>query len=253
MQPRILVAESNPERRRLVCEYLADRGYEAAMASTGLDCIDALRGQAPDALVLDLDLPWGGGDGVLRMMQDLPHLRDLPVVVLCSDSTACGGTLPRGVSVLERPLSPAILGDWIDEAIARHHRPACSVLVVDDDLDMRTMLKFGFEREGIPTRIAADGEAALDEISECGEEIAAVLLDVQMPRLDGPKTFEAIREFDPRLPVCFMSGDTGDYEAEELLALGARRVFPKPFHWAEVVEFMLEMIEAKCLVRKEST
>ena len=50
-----------------------------------------------------------------------------------------------------------------------------------------------------------------------------------MPGLDGPATLLALRELDPSLPCCFMTGETGGQTPADLLALGARCVFLKPF------------------------
>jgi DNA-binding NarL/FixJ family response regulator len=59
--------------------------------------------------------------------------------------------------------------------------------------------------------------------------IDVVLMDVQMPGLYGPQTFTLLREIDPHVRCVFMSGNTGRYSAEELIALGASRVLSKPF------------------------
>jgi CheY-like chemotaxis protein len=50
-----------------------------------------------------------------------------------------------------------------------------------------------------------------------------------MPDMDGPRTLGALREIDPHVCCAFMSGDTGDYTVEQLLALGAFDVLQKPF------------------------
>ncbi len=55
-----------------------------------------------------------------------------------------------------------------------------------------------------------------------------MLLDVRMPGLDGPVTLDGLR-VAPDIPACFMSGDMGDYGAEELIRRGAACVIAKPF------------------------
>src|SRR5262249_45350297 len=54
-----------------------------------------------------------------------------------------------------------------------------------------------------------------------GRAVAAVLLDVRMPGLDGPQTLAALRRLDPAVRCCLMSGEPGGYTAEELLRPGA--------------------------------
>ena len=54
--------------------------------------------------------------------------------------------------------------------------------------------------------LAVDGDDALDLYQRHRAEIDLVLLDVQMPGLDGPRTLDALREFDPDVLACFMTG-----------------------------------------------
>ena len=65
-------------------EPLAREGFEVEMALSGLECVSRLRERVPDVLVLEPQLPWGGGDGVLAMMSEDPDLTAVPVMVLTS-------------------------------------------------------------------------------------------------------------------------------------------------------------------------
>ena len=128
---------------------------------------------------------------------------------------------------------PTILVADADRELREVH--AVGILVVDDEPAIRNILQTCLQRDGFRVWTASNGEEALDHCCEHGEEIGVILLDVRMPRLDGPETLDGIREFNPELPVCFMTGDPGDYELKDLLARGARHVFCKPFCLDEVV------------------
>ena len=65
-------------------EPLLQEGFELVMAASGLECVARLRECVPDVLVLEPQLPWGGGDGVLAMMGEFPALAIVPVLVLAS-------------------------------------------------------------------------------------------------------------------------------------------------------------------------
>ena len=108
------------------------------------------------------------------------------------------------------------------------------VLVVDDDATVRNLLALCLRSEGFTIWQAASGGEALDVYAARRNDIDLVLLDVRMPGLDGPRTFAALRQFDPEVRCCFMSGDLGAYTVEELLASGAVGYLSKPFHLAEV-------------------
>lgn len=64
---------------------LVHNGFEVVTASDGIACLDALRSRAPDVLVIESDLPWGGGDGVLGVINDQWPLSNFAVVALISD------------------------------------------------------------------------------------------------------------------------------------------------------------------------
>jgi CheY-like chemotaxis protein len=68
--------------------------------------------------------------------------------------------------------------------------------------------------------------------------IDVVLLDVNMPVWDGPATLAALRALNPDVPCCFMSGDMRPYIEENLLNLGAKAVFQKPFRLDKLIEYL---------------
>jgi len=117
--------------------------------------------------------------------------------------------------------------------------PALSVplgiLVVDDDLLIRTLFTTCLAGQGFEVWTAGSGAEAIEFYREHGSAIAVVLLDVRMPGLDGPHTLVRLRQLDPGVRCCFMSGDMGDYTEEDLLALGALDVVSKPFSLTALV------------------
>lgn len=111
------------------------------------------------------------------------------------------------------------------------------VLVVDDDGHVRNFLGLCLRLHGFSVW-TAEGEEALAIYRRHASAITLVLLDVHMPGLDGPHLLRALKELDPHVRCCFMSGDLGWYCEEDLLALGAERVFIKPFCPDELVEYL---------------
>jgi DNA-binding response OmpR family regulator len=108
------------------------------------------------------------------------------------------------------------------------------VLVVDDDPQVRQFLGLALPRFGFTVWLAPGGEEAVALFREHRQDILLALLDVCMPGLDGPGTLKALRELEPSLLCCFMTGEPGGHTASGLLALGAERVFLKPFALAEL-------------------
>jgi CheY-like chemotaxis protein len=118
------------------------------------------------------------------------------------------------------------------------------ILIADDMALILTLLKFEFESRGFNAWLAVDGDDALDLFRRHRDDIDLVLLDIQMPGLDGPHTLEAMQQLDPGVVACFMSGDAGTYTEEELRRRGAAVVFRKPFRPAEVADCLQRVASA---------
>jgi CheY-like chemotaxis protein len=114
------------------------------------------------------------------------------------------------------------------------HKPG--VLVVDDDALIRSMLRSGLEQHGFKVWLAASGGEALAMYRQHWTAITVVLLDVRMPGKDGLQTLAALRRVAPDVLACFMSGDMGGYQPEELRERGARFVFAKPFSLEDLAQ-----------------
>lgn len=125
------------------------------------------------------------------------------------------------------------------------------VLVVDDCELMRLMMRLALERAGFRVLLANTGSNAIDLYRQHQSTIAAVLLDVQMPGLDGPSTLDALRRFDPAVRTCFVSGDTGQYTPEDLIRRGACAVFFKPFRIIDLSDAVLRMVNGEAPVNME--
>ncbi len=123
------------------------------------------------------------------------------------------------------------------------------VLVVDDEPAVLAVLGVALRQYGFAVHLANGCAEAVAFYEHRGESIVVVLLDVRMPGKDGPQTLAALRERDPAVRCCFMSGDTGKYSVADLLALGATHVFEKPFrslvHLAQTLRQAAELGAAR--------
>jgi CheY-like chemotaxis protein len=118
------------------------------------------------------------------------------------------------------------------------------VLVVDDEHLVRALLQLGLERDGFEVWSASNGREAIDLYREHRERIAAVLLDVRMPGLDGPATLAALRELSPEVRACFMTGDPAAYDPERLQQHGAAYFIAKPFRLDELGDILRLLVQA---------
>lgn len=107
-----------------------------------------------------------------------------------------------------------------------------TVLVCDDDKDIRNALKIYLEQEGYQVLQANQGEVALELLVQ--EEVHLILLDIMMPILDGISTAVKIRE-NFNLPIIFLSAKTEDTDRVLGLKMGADDYVNKPFNPIELL------------------
>jgi len=90
----------------------------------------------------------------------------------------------------------------------RHEVKPCTVLVVEDNRDLRETLAMAFESYDFSVLTAADGVEAMELFHQHRDKIGCVLCDVSMPRMNGWETLAALRQIAPELPVILNSGHT---------------------------------------------
>ena len=106
---------------------------------------------------------------------------------------------------------------------------AATVLVAEDDEDIRALVVYRLERSGYRVVQAQDGEEALRLAAEHQPDLA--ILDVMMPKLDGYEVTRRLRSDDAtsRLPVILLTARTQEADVSEGFAAGADDYIRKPF------------------------
>lgn len=106
------------------------------------------------------------------------------------------------------------------------------ILLVEDDVEISTLLKNFLETEGFEVTAAYDGESACERFFE--EEYALVLLDLMIPKINGMKVMNIIRE-KSMVPIIILSAKDTDSDKTLGLGLGADDYVTKPFSVTEVL------------------
>mgnify|MGYP000860501853 FL=1 len=132
-----------------------------------------------------------------------------------------------------------------------------NILVAEDEIDIRNLIKITLEDEGYSVITACDGIEALKKLKETPVDLA--ILDIMMPRLDGFNLLRKIRE-NSTIPVIFLTARTDDLDKVLGLELGADDYIAKPFSMSELIarvraqlrgnnEYMLPKQENKTLLQ----
>ena len=107
-----------------------------------------------------------------------------------------------------------------------------SVLIVDDEEMMRSLLEKILSREGYKIRTAEDGIAALEMLREEPSDI--IISDMQMPRMTGFELLKVVKNEFPRAGVIIMTAFGDTYTVKDALLLGADEYVTKPFKSYEI-------------------
>ncbi|HEV7281150.1 MAG TPA: ATP-binding protein [Pirellulaceae bacterium] len=124
-------------------------------------------------------------------------------------------------------------------------RLSCRVLVVDDRRDVRLLTRHILQRAGAFVEFAEDGVEALECVRTSlsgGSTFDAVLLDMQMPRLDGYQTAARLRTMGFRAPIIALTADAMQGDMDRCLANGCNAYLSKPIDAAQLVAAVAKFV-----------
>ncbi len=118
-----------------------------------------------------------------------------------------------------------------------------TILLVDDEDIMIDVGKPMLEKLGYGVIVAKGGENAVDAVSESGDNVDLVILDLIMPGMDGSRTFDAIREIHPKMPIILSSGYSLKGKATDIMQRGCNAFIQKPFNISELSQLIRKVLD----------
>lgn len=196
--------------------------------------------QLDQYLAVELDAVIGHREVVVKNLG--PQLAKVPGI---AGATVLGdGSMTLIINPLPLPdfvASHAGIAANVHKAeVSAHQAPR--ILVVDDSLTVRRASQRLLERHGYAVALARDGLDALEQLRL--KTPAAVLLDIEMPRMDGFELLTALRD-DARwrsLPVAMITSRTAERHREHAIKLGATAYLGKPFVEEELLGLLMQWL-----------
>ncbi len=252
----VLLAEGNGTSQRILTEMLANWGvYCEAVAGGGqvLDALDrAAAAGTPFSLVLmSTNLPDMAAPVLVERIHGNAAFVRLPLMLLVNAGERGGGGEQLAEAFVARLAKPIRQSDLLDALIAvagggetsvprslapvprpqRCDAPAVHVLVAEDNPVNQLLVRRILERSGCRVTLADNGQAALDALAE--GEVDVVLMDVQMPVMDGLEATRRIRQAESEtgghVPVIALTAHAMKSDRERCLAAGMDDHIAKPF------------------------
>ncbi len=123
------------------------------------------------------------------------------------------------------------------------------ILVVDDEADLRDVIKLQLEQRGLNVLEAVDGQNAID-ILKSGDNmvnIGLILCDIRMPKVNGVECIRFLREQAPGIPVVVITGYPDSGLANDLMEKGVKEYLVKPVE----KEKLLAVVDAHITAGKD--
>jgi len=259
---RVLLADDNRTSRELIGKQIRAWGWQADAADGGAaalalhDAAQAAR-QPYDVVLADWHMPGMDGPATARAIrQGAPSQ---PVVLMVNafarDRLREISSAAEADAVLMKPVTASSLFDALHQALAARQHGAeraratapgaarlagVHFLLAEDNVVNQTVARGILEHAGATLDVVGDGQAALEHLRAAPWRYRIVLMDMQMPVLDGFSATERIRgELGLTLPVIAMTAGVLESERERCIAAGISDFIAKPV----VIEDMLAVIE----------
>ncbi len=239
----VLVADDNATHRDILREMTRGLGMRPTTVANGEAALAALKQEtaAFDLVLLDHDMPGLNGAAVVLAMRADPRHARLPAVLFTAigerpalDPSAAGPSvwLPKPVTRarLLAALEPLLGGSAQGAMPVDAPRPApLRVLLAEDNEVNRFVAVRILEKEGHTVVTAKNGHEAVERA--LFERFDVVLMDVQMPKMDGLEATRSIRALAPvgqHIPIIALTAQAAAGDAEQVLAAGADLHLAKP-------------------------
>ncbi|MEK8033579.1 PAS domain-containing protein [Ideonella sp. DXS29W] len=278
---RVLLVDDLDLAREAVAEMLGRQGLEVSPCSDGPSaCQQAAEarsaGMPHDLWIIDAGMPPPAGAALLARLRQAPGAAATPALLLSNDGAAASDleAAAAGFSgVLPKPVTPARLRQAITQALGlgaaaraspspalatgpREHLAArhqgARILLAEDNAVNQDVARQILELAGLEVDIAEDGAQALRMLQE--KDYALVLMDMQMPVMDGLQATRAIRHHPRwvRLPVIAMTANALGEDRELCLQAGMNDHVAKPVNPDRLYATLLHWLDSAALRARES-
>ncbi|MEN6665749.1 MAG: response regulator [Phycisphaerae bacterium] len=268
----VLVVDDNPSSRHALCELLESWGLTAKTSPGGAEALEALRrhsvSQNPFGIVLaDLQMPGIGGEELLqRIVADAAIAPTVRVLLVPSETSLEDGNYYRAAhACVFKPVHQSRLFDEIVQAVARSkglsesptrpEAPAAalsaaprdiSILLAEDNEVNQELAAEILRMGGLRCEVVANGRDAVDLLMK--KKFDLVLMDCQMPEMDGLEATRAIRSKESigmvmarrsgRIPIVALTANAVSGERDKCTEAGMDAFISKPFVPDELIRLI---------------
>ena len=239
----ILVIDNDPAVADILERSLGGDGFFVEVVRSGKLGLERAAALMPDLILLDVALPDMSGWSVLSQLKENPLLVHVPVIMHSMIDERSTAARLGAVDYIIKPAERDDLAECVKGNLRARH--GSQILVIDDDVDSRRLARMVFENEGWKVVEACDGAVGLIRVAE--KIPAAIVLDLNMPRLDGFGFLQRLGENPEwkKIPVLVLTaGDLKDDERRKLLGSVDMVVEKGPYSLDTLLRRLRELLGA---------
>jgi len=227
MKPTILIVDDSITVRMDLKESLEGAGFETLLCATAALARDALQRRSFDLVILDVILPDIDGIEFLREIKGSTSTRDIPVMLLSSESEVrdrIRGLKKGADEYLGKPYNSTQVVSRARELVRRNTdtgREKPLILIIDDSVTFRLSLAETLQENGYDVGLAESGEEGLLRAADLRPDI--LIVDQQLPGMDGAEVLRRVR-LDAalrRIPCLFLTASRQAKSELKALEAGA--------------------------------
>lgn len=256
----ILLVEDNIINQKVAAGMLNNLGYRTDIASDGCEAINVLEQKCYDLVFMDCQMPEMDGYEATRIIRDkssnvVDH--NVPIIamtanVMKGDKEKC---LTAGMNgYITKPISPGVISDALKKWLADKKVGSTGnfyVLIVDDNPINRKVVAAVCNRLNWQSDSAEDGKQAIQLLEE--KEYDLVLMDCQMPEMDGYEATRIIRDTSSSvknhdIPIIAVTANVSDENRDKCLKIGMDDFIPKPIKLPVIKELTRAVLKKKSLL-----
>jgi len=224
----VLVVDDDPLSRDLIARALSRQGLHIEVADGGEQALRLAKKLRPDAITLDVIMPGMDGWTVLSALKADPELASIPVILLSFVGNKSLGFALGASDYLTKPVDgkrlAALLNKYRrDQDCVASNNLTGQILIVEDDVTTRKILRRILEKQGWAVTEADSGRAALEKLEIARPHL--ILLDLMLPDMDGFELIGELRKSHSRdpIPIVAITGkDLTPAESQQLNGYVAR-------------------------------
>ena len=220
----VLVIDDDKVVHELLHRNLQRLGFKIESAFSGRDGIFQAERLRPAVIILDVLMSDMDGWDVLNVLNGHDELSDIPVIMLTMVDDKKRGYAMGVSGYLQKPAKKEDLVLLLDKYIDRSLKP--DVLVVEDNSDMRELLRRELEDLQCVVREAENGIQAISEYNQKQPDL--IILDLMMPKMDGFEFVEYLRDnYQEWAPIVVMTAKDITMEDRERLNGAMKKILSK--------------------------